>query len=160
MQIDDVYKLLHQACLGSHHLVSDIAQAGRRLDHELANLGEGPTEPTLDPISPDGRILRVHLRPYVAQGADPAQLLAALLRTADEFEGSINQLRILWKSVEQMAKHGHLPFSEASLREFVQPLEALDYPAVHHSEAYTAAYRPACRVIAREYLIVPEAGSN
>jgi hypothetical protein len=152
MQAEDVYKLVHQAGLGSEHAVTDVARAREWLAHELAHLGEGPVEPVLDPISADGRILRVHLRPYVANGGDPARLLNAFVRTANNFQGSTDQLRIDWAYVEQMAVAGHLPFSQAVVREYAVRMEALNYPAVHHSDAYRTAYRPAYRVIARDFL--------
>jgi hypothetical protein len=160
MQTDDVYKLIHQACLGSHHLVSNVAGADAWLTRELANLTEGPVEPMVDPISPDGRIVRVHLRPFVAHGGDPDHLLEALVRTANEFEGSIDQIRILWRSAEEMTKDGHLPFLEASLVEFGERMEGLKHPAVHHSEAYRAAYHPAYRVIAKDFLTITMAGDG
>jgi hypothetical protein len=152
MQVEDVYKLVHQASLGSEHAVSDVARAREWLAHELTHLGKGPAEPILDPISADGRILRVHLRPYIATGGDPARLLDAFVRTANGFQGSIDQLRIYWAHVEQMAVAGHLPFSQALVREYAVRMEELNYPVVHHSDAYRAAYRPAYRIIARDFL--------
>jgi hypothetical protein len=152
MQVEDAYKLVHQASLGSEHAVSDVARAREWLTHELAHLGEGPVEPVLDPISADGRILRVHLRPYVANGGDPARLLDAFVRTANGLQGSTDQLLICWASVEQMAAAGRLPLSQALVREYAVRMARLNYPAVHHSDAYRAAYRPAYRVIARDFL--------
>ena len=63
MQARDVYKLLHQAAMGSEHAVTDIASARAWLERELAEIGPGPAEPLVDPISPDGQIARIHLRP-------------------------------------------------------------------------------------------------
>jgi uridine kinase len=51
-----------------------------------------------------------------------------------------------------MLREGLLPFtSEAFDRELTLWREQ-DYPAIHHSEAFRTAYRPAYRVIAKEYL--------
>jgi hypothetical protein len=152
MQIEDAYKLIHQACLGSHHLVSDIAQADAQLTQELATLTDGPPEPTVDPISPDGRIVRVQLRPYVSNGGDPDSLIQAFVRSANEFDGSIDQLRTYWEWFEQDVTSGLLPLAEVPLREFSGRMETLNYPAVHHSEAYRAAYRPAYRVVVLDFL--------
>ena len=152
MQCEDVYKLAHQACLGSEHAVPDRARAERGLERELAQLGDGPPEPAIDPISPDGRIVRVHLRPFMAAGGMAAELLDAFVRTANEFRGSSELLRACWGSVEAMAAAGSLPFSLASTEAFGRRAEGAGYPAVHHSAAYGAAYRPAYRVVAVEYL--------
>jgi hypothetical protein len=160
MHLEDVYKLIHQASLGSQHFGMDIDQAGAWLTNELADLREGPAEPILDPISPDGRILRVHLRPYVAECRDPVQLLLAFVRTADEWEGSIDLLRAYWRCVEKTAKDGHLQCDLSAAREFGARMAKLNYPAIHHSEAYKAAYRPAYRVVAREFLSGPLGGGR
>jgi hypothetical protein len=152
MQLDDVYKLVHQASLGSEHAVSDGAQAREWLTREVALLGAGPSEPVEDPISADGRVVRVHLRPYVAMGGDPARLLDAFIRTANEYQGSTSLLRVYWGCAEFMASQGRLGFPQELLQEYGARMEALGFPAVHHSEAYQLAYRPAYRVIVREFL--------
>jgi hypothetical protein len=152
MQVEDVYKLAHQACLGSEHAVGERAQAERWLERELEQLGDGPHEPTIDPISPDGRIGRVHLRPYLAGGGDATDLLDAFVRTANGFRGSHERLRSSWATVEALAADGSLPFSRADAEAFGRSADAAGFPAVHHSPAYGAAYRPAYRVVARAFL--------
>jgi hypothetical protein len=51
-----------------------------------------------------------------------------------------------------MASEGRLGFPQELLQEYGARMEALGFPAVHHSEAYQLAYRPAYRVIVREFL--------
>ena len=152
MQLPDIYKLAHQASLGSEHAIKDHAAAQRWLDQELSQLGEGSAEPVPDPISPDGRILRLHLRPFLAQGGDPGLLLKAFLRTANEFRGSLAELQAHWTDVERLAVEGCLPFTHAEVQEYGCSLAAQGYPAVHHSAAYAAAYSPAYRVVAIDFL--------
>jgi len=40
------------------------------------------------------------------------------------------------------------------LEHFILPLRAKKYPAVHHSERYNTLYKPAYRVILKEFLDV------
>lgn len=162
LQLQDVYKLLHQGCLGSEHAVSDPAAARRWLQSELAGLGEGPPDPLLDPISGDGRILRLHLRPFLVAGGQPEDLLAAFLRTANEYHGSPKCLRDAWQVVERLARRGAVPFTLAAAAAFGREMAAQGFPAVHHSPLYVAAYRPAYRVIAGEHLslALPQAGAR
>ena len=61
LQIQDLYKLLHQAALGSEQAVPDSASAERWLTMELREMGEGIVEPLIDPISHNGDVVRVHL---------------------------------------------------------------------------------------------------
>lgn len=152
LEIQDLYKLIHQAALGSEHAVKDIAAARTWLEHELNCLGAGPEEPVVDTISPDGRIVRINLRPFMAAGGDLSALLAAFIRTANEYQGSWSLLRRFWSYIERMATAGELPFALAELRSFFTKMEAMRFPIIHHSMAYRAAYHPAYRVIVYEFL--------
>ncbi len=151
-EMQDLYKLVHQTALGSEHAVKDSRAVEKWLERELAEMGPGLPEPLVETLSPDGRLVRVNLRPYVAAGGDARMLLAAFIQTASQARGATETLRRYWDCAEQMAHAGELPFSVEALRRFIKPLEAQGYPAVHHSETYRAAYHPAYRVIARGLL--------
>ncbi len=152
LEVQDLYKLIYQAAMGSEHACQDIVAAHTWLEHELNGLSEGPEEPVVDPLSPDGRIVRVNLRPYRAAGGDQSGLLAAFIRTANEYQGTLTRLRQYWSYAERMARAKELPFSPNCLREVFAKLEAEGFPPVNHSEAYETAYHPAYRVIVREFL--------
>jgi hypothetical protein len=80
IQIQDVYKLIHQAALGSEHAISNLDGARKWMERELAEMGAGSDEPVIDPISTDHQIVRIHVRPFVAQGGNPETLLDAFIR--------------------------------------------------------------------------------
>jgi hypothetical protein len=143
MQIQDLYKLLHQGAMGSEHAVSNPESARDWLTRELAELGEGPREPLIDPISPDGKIVRIHLRSFVAAGYNPDELLDAFIRTANEYRGDVRLLEGFWQAAIATFK-----FPTAEMDEFFQSMKANNYPAVHHSPEYEQLYRPAYRVVA------------
>ena len=92
MQLDDIYKLLHQAALGPGHAMDNPAAARKRLDQELAAMGEASAEPLRDIISPDGRLGRVHLRSYLAAGGTPDALHRAFVETANSYPASPDKL--------------------------------------------------------------------
>jgi len=146
MQVQDVYKLVHQASMGSEHAVPNPESARKWLTRELAKMGQGPLEPLIDPISADGEIVRIHLRPYVATGHDPDSLLEAFIRTANEYRGEIRLLEEYWQAAVNTAK-----FPLAEMDEFFRSVKAQNYPAVHHSREYEKSYRPAYRVVARAF---------
>ena len=148
MQIQDVYKLIHQAALGSEHAISSLESARKWMERELVEMGEGHDEPVVDPISADGQILRVHLRPFVAQGGNPETLLDAFIRTANEYRGDVKTLKNYWNIAAGM---GYYPAVEMS--DFIQSMQAQDYPAVHHSSEYERLYRPAYRVVWRKLIL-------
>jgi hypothetical protein len=156
MTVQDVYKLLFQVAMGAEHAVSDVKTAGRWLRHELQGLGDGPEEPLSDPLSPDCSLVRLHLRPYVAAQGDPNALLDAFVRTAREYHGNVHTLQHYWHIADRLATAGLLPYTPAALQEFFTAMQARAFPAVHHSAAYTHAYRPAYRVIRHDFLIQRE----
>ena len=151
-QIEDLYKLTHQAALGSEHAVKDIKTAREGLVREMAQLAAFSVEPLIDEISPDECIVRVHLKPYLEAGGDPENLLQAFIRTANEYQGSVELLGQYWKSIEGMSQQGEIMFPPDSLRSFIERMESLSFPAVHHSAKYQGAYHPSYRVIARDFL--------
>jgi hypothetical protein len=147
MEPQDVYKLLYQATMGSRHAGLDSAMADQWLEREVRELGPALDEPATDTISADGRMVRVNLRPYLAAGGDRAALLRAFVRTAREFRGSTADLRRQLGYVERMASDGEIRLPAGALRRYFARMRAAGYPAVEHSSAYVAAYRPAYRVV-------------
>ncbi|MFT3895412.1 MAG: hypothetical protein QM730_27620 [Anaerolineales bacterium] len=147
MRIQDLYKLIHQAAMGSEHAILNPEGAQKWMERELAELGVGPDEAVIDLISADEQIMRVHLRPYVAQGGDPETLLNGFIRTANEFHGDKDVLKNYWKTAKEI-EH----FSLANIDGFFEPLEAQNFPAVHHSLDYERFYRPAYRVVWRKFI--------
>lgn len=143
MQIQDMYKLIHQATMGSGHAVTNPVATRNWLTRELAEMGAGPPEPMIDPISPDGGIVRVHLRPFVAAGHAPNLLLDAFVRTANEYHGDVRLLEGFWQAAIFLS---NFPIEE--MEEFFRSMKEQNYPAVHHSSEYQKLYHPAYRVVA------------
>lgn len=152
LELQDLYKLIYQAAMGSEHAISDTDMVHTSLERELEALANGPTEPVIENISADGRVVRVNLRPYFAAKGDRSALITAFVRTANEYKGSNSQLRRYWSYAERMAADGELPFTYAALERFFSEMQAQGFPAVHHSTTYASAYHPAYRVIVHELL--------
>ncbi len=150
--VEDLYKLVHQASMGSEHALSDENGARAWLNRELAQLGSGPADPLIDPISPDNLVVRVHLRPFANRRLDPEALLQAFIRTASEFTSSVVNLRAYASAAIWLAEEAALPFHAGQISTFFAKQQAVGYPAVHHSQVYEADYHPAYRVVARNLL--------
>jgi len=147
MQIQDVYKLIHQAALGSEHAISNVEGVRKWLEQEIVEMGQGPADPLIDPISADGQIARVHLRPFVEQGGNTDMLLRAFAYTASAFHGDTQVLENYWQ-IALATEH----FSYAEMNIFFQSMRTQNYPGVHHSAEYKQLYRPAYRVVVKELL--------
>ena len=152
MQLDDIYKLMHQAALGPGHAVDNPAAARKRLDQEWVALGEAPAEPLQDIISPDGRLGRVHLRSYLAAGGNPDALHRAFVETANSYPASPDKLAKFCGCLGDLAAAGGIPFAREDVLAYFEKIARDAYPPVHHSEAFRTAYRPAYRVVAVDLL--------
>ncbi|MCB9134072.1 MAG: hypothetical protein H6636_01510 [Anaerolineales bacterium] len=153
--LHDLYKLIHQAAMGSEHAIRDQASVHRWLIREIAEMGDGPDDPLLDLLSPDGQIVRIHLRPYVRRSLDPEILHRAFILTGKEFSQSPANVLTYADIALHLTQTGQLPFQPPALQALIAEMQAAGFPAVHHSPAYETAYRPAYRVIART-LLPPE----
>jgi hypothetical protein len=146
MQAQDIYKLIYQGCLGAEHAVASPNHARNRLENEVAEMGEAPPEPIIDPISANGKIIRINLRPYLEADGDLEVLLDAFIHTANDFHGEISLVEKEWDAATQTCF-----LSTSVMDAFIQKLKERNYPAVHHSEAYKEHYRPAYRVVWQKY---------
>jgi hypothetical protein len=159
MEPADLYKLLHQAALGSEHAVRDTSAAREWMENELATMGPGPAEPLVDSLRADGKMVRIHLRPFVAAGGDPEALLLAFIGTAAQ-PGNPEDLRRAGEVAVQLARVKALPWPDSTLKALFAGLAAKGYPAVHHSDVFVEHYRPAYRVVAGALLrgVLPAVG--
>jgi hypothetical protein len=146
MQIEDMYKLIHQAALGSEHAVANAESARNWLLNELTAMGTGTDEPLIDPLSDETGIVRIHLRPFIALGGDPETLLSAFIRTANEFSGDVQTLQNYWNIAYGLGR-----FSPRELDGFIQSMQEKSFPAVHHTLEYERLCHPAYRVVARQF---------
>ena len=155
---EDLYKLIHQSAMGNEHAILDETAVRRWMERELDTLGQGPAEPSLDPISPDGKILRVHLRPLLQAGLSTDALLQAFLDSPRLFQGSKTVLEQNMRTALDLAEAGEFGFSLAHLQTFFEDMRAAALPAVHHSPLFEESYHPAYRVVTK--LALPAGFTN
>lgn len=151
MRIEDAYKWLYHATLGGEHAVTSMDQTRRWMNREWAELGSPfVREPVRVPLTPDGTLLRVNLRPYKAKGGDPEMMTAMFFLSAQSFRGDKREFVEVWRELggllrrKSVGKMGYWDW--ARLDRQVRP----DYPAIHHSATFERSARPAYRVVQRE----------
>ncbi len=147
MTWQDAYKLLYQGTLGPEHLAADPEAFAARLLAEYEAVSPAADELLYEPVRPDGRLLRVHLRPFKARGGNPERLLKACLAAAGTRWGTPEELAAVWAEAVQASRAGRWP-ALGDVAAFAAWLAANGDAAVHHSAQYRAAYRPAYRLIA------------
>ncbi len=149
LRIADAYKWLFHAARGGEHAIENETAVRLWLEKEWAGLASpAPEEPLWTPLTADGRIGRLNLRPYQARGGDLAALHAAFLAGAQAFAADPARFRRAWRALGRQLKQnpvGHLTFAE--WQRLDRAMKAKGYPAGHHSPEYEQARHPAYRVL-------------
>ena len=150
MTPQDIAKLCYQAARGAEHLLSDLDRARGYLMRELEATPADGDVPLIEPISDD--VARVNLSAWKAKGLSPDLLFELFAATATvRREGEDLLLAYLAQAGEWLAgtEGGVDP---AEWGEFLLWYEEQGYPAIHHSETYRAAEKPAYRIVLRKLL--------
>jgi hypothetical protein len=150
MKVEDFYKFVHQAAFGNGHLITDEGAARGYLRSELDSVTADDKEPLIDPLSPDGSVVRINLRTFKARNLDVTKLGDVMIESAKKFTPDRRRFERWWDEVADAADRRKLPFYAATLTNFGAARALEDYPAVHHSAAYSKSYQPAYRVVLRD----------
>ena len=151
-EVMDVYKLLHQATFGPGHLIASKKTAREWLASECGQLTPSTEDPLNESIHPDGLIVRVHLRPYLACKGKTKRLLEAFIRSAEQVAGDQELVARRWAKFEEWCQPGSVFAAQFDLQEvllFGRMRRQEEWPAMHHSPAYQTAYQPHYRVLTR-----------
>lgn len=153
MEPHDVYKLLYQGVLGPKHLVASPGEFTARMRAEYEVESPDDAEPLWETVRPDGALGRLNLRSFNARRGDLESLVAACLQTAERAWGTPEELRAAWATFVALCRAGQWRvFPLPEVLAFSAWLEGHGYPIVHHSAQYREAYKPAYRLVGREFL--------
>lgn len=153
MEPRDAYKLLYQGVLGPGHLIDSPGDFANRLRAEYEAALPEDAEPLWQAIRPDEALGRLHLRPFKARGGGLDLLVASCLETAKRGWGKPWELMDAWATFVSLCRQGECQvFPLPEVLHFSRWLEEQGYPAVHHSTRYRETYKPAYRLVAREFL--------
>ncbi len=148
MGVTDVYKFLYQGIFGPGHAIENRDAATRYLGEEMANLR--PVEimdPLCQPLGGDPSMVRIHLRPFAAGGGDQSVLLDAFVSSAESARPDPTAMeKVLDRAVTRLIRRNRYQLA-GQLEDLAGTLAEENYPPVHHSDKYVAAYSPAYRVI-------------
>jgi hypothetical protein len=149
IEIEDAYKWLYHATLGGEHAVSDDDGPRAWLDREWPILGKPRrAEPLVTKLRPDGKVIRINLRRYRANGGDREMLLAIFVTSASQFHASRQSFRVEWDALGRelrTRRHGKLTFP--AWERLDAGTRPRGFPAIDHSAGYERACQPAYRVV-------------
>jgi hypothetical protein len=167
----DIYKCLHQGEFGVGHTIDHPEGFRQRLYQELTwdAAAAAVSEPAVENISADGRMLRVNLRAVRQLYGDDVnrvadELTRVCVQSAQVTQGSdvhffetLDQFKMLNQSGE-IALAGHVfAFPAAMVEIFLSKVRELmrrirQVPVLSHSESYRRLNRPSYRVVTRPVL--------
>jgi len=148
--IQDAYKLIYQSIFGNSHLLQHVDQARIYLIEEFESIQASSEEPLIEPISPQGNVVRINLRPFKRQKKNIDGLFQAMIASARQIAGSVSEIQRVWDEFKQAVAANRLHFDDHGLIGFDHEIQAQHFPAVHHSAAYRMANHPAYRVVHAE----------
>ncbi len=150
LDILDVYKLLHQAVFGPGHAITNQRATREWLERESDLLIPSYDESLLENIHPQGQIVRVHLRPYLAARGSLEKLLEGYIRSSTAVQGDPEDMSAAWNVFQRMTENGGAFASRFPARTIAlvgRTRASENWPASHHSPAYDQTYKPAYRVL-------------
>jgi len=147
VSIQDVYKLLYQSTFGVAHILNNIANARKYLHEEIFQLTASREEPLLESISTNGEMIRINLRPFKAQLRNIDVLFEVMQISAEQTFGTLDEFLKKWDCFKNAVTDFRLNFNIDELKLFDKKITAEFYPALHHSEKYRSANKPAYRVV-------------
>lgn len=147
LQIEDALKFLHQSAFGCEHLVTDESAARASIVREYGSF-EDCGLPRVEAL--DGEYCRVSLS-WLEDGLSPDTLARIFFLSAKKEEGGRARLLELLAELRALTRQGVFPFDAEALDAALARWETQNFGALHHSDAFRAAYRPAYRVIARRF---------
>nr|MBR4280008.1 hypothetical protein [Clostridia bacterium] len=146
MQPRDVLKLCYQAARGAEHLLADTARARAWFDQEYAATPADGVLPLFEPIS--GHVARVNIAAWKAANLPADWLFRMFVHTAGVPMGGAELLNQYID--EAAAVVSAMPGWADELAAWRES----GMPAVHHSEAYRAAEKPAYRIVNRLFACI------
>ncbi len=153
MGLQDIYKLLYQGALGSEHVNDSFESFEHDLMEEWEAVEANDKIPIWENVCPDGQLVRFHLAPYKARGGEIENLKTLCFWSTALFTGSREDLLEGWKTFLKTSRERRwYRFPDEEINDFDLWLRKYKYPPVHHTENYRKAYRPAYRLLMRDFL--------
>ena len=148
IQIEDVFKFLHQSTFGCEHMVSDCNAAVLYVEREFGRCDASCTD-AVEAL--DGDYSRVHLG-VIRNGISPKTLGALFCESAKCEKADLQALENKLAVFEALVKEGELSFEPEAVATAISKWRENCFCALHHSDTFRDEYRPAYRVISNKFL--------
>lgn len=146
LQIQDIFKFLHQSSYGCEHLLQDAADVVEYINKEVEEYQFHREEFTEEL---DGEFCRVHLD-WIKAGLSAKTLGILFYISAKPVENGKTTLEEKLDVFLQMVKEGMLPFTTDEVETEIAKWKKTGYSACRHSEEFRKNYSPAYRVVRKD----------
>lgn len=147
MQPTDAVKLIYQNEFGGGHLINDEAACLAYLRQEYESVIRSPEVAVWEPIG--NNIIRVQLAALDIHRLD--QLGHAFIASAAVHTGTQASFFAKLEVVRNLAQAGIFPFDALALDTYLAGYRDAGFPPVSHSESYRQHYKPAYRVVRKDF---------
>ena len=147
MNLRDIFKFLHQSTFGCEHMVTSLEAATAYIKKEAENISD--TKPLVEPL--DGEFSRVHLS-ILRKGLTPETLAKLFCLSAKKEKSSVEALEEKLRATRELITEGVLPFDKNEFDRAAAQWKQSGYEALHHSDSFRTAYKPAYRVISNSFV--------
>ena len=157
--LQDIYKAFFQDYFGPEHMITDTAAVRDYLYRELSECSERARGLYYEPIGWKGNYVRVYLSAVNDQLITAEQLLQAFIDSANECPPQPVEWKDLWKVIVDVTVEMGLDLKDFDKDQPLLLKASQRNQAVHHSDAYNAAYHPHYRIVERnifEMLLKPD----
>ncbi|MBM4166103.1 MAG: hypothetical protein FJ218_04180 [Ignavibacteria bacterium] len=153
MHAFDYYKLVFQSSFGPEHIGNDSLQIFGMLQQEMkeqSTMKTDSAEQLLEPISEDGELVRINLRPFRDAQLSLRSLSRAVYFTAKELQQDTLLFRKQWRNVLQLREDKKITIDDRDLNVINDAFlsKGFIFP-MHHSWEYQQANNPSYRVVKR-----------
>ena len=148
----DFYKLIYQGVFGVGHIISEKAKDFLYEEANRVNLKDYPERALIEPVSPDGKMVRVYLRPFMRANLSLDQLFDVMIKSAQR-QGDPELFKMYWSNFLEMVDSGVLSFDPMKLGALKENIKREGIKPRHHTEPYRDAYYPAYRVVWKQYFV-------
>jgi hypothetical protein len=148
IQMQDVFKFLYQSSFGCEHLVSSLDKTIDYISKEYENF-QRDEKIKIDRL--DGNYSRVYLS-YLNEGLNADTLGKLFIQSAKKEEKGLEKLLEKIEVAKELVLEGMLPFKQVEFDKAIEEWKANGYKAIHHSNEFREAYKPAYRVISNDFI--------
>lgn len=149
LQPQDVIKLCYQAAFGAEHLLMDIDRAKKYFSEEFRSVPAADV-PLFEEVSPN--VCRMNLSAWKASPMPAEWLFHMFAETASIPQGGKDIFLQYLKTAETLLQETPISFSMKDWEDYLAEYKKDGIHAVHHSEAYRAAEKPAYRIVHKKFL--------